>query len=129
MDGLAQGLATASRLVQHGGKIVVLSRAAVEIGPSLRRLLDADDTRQVAAALRGHESDADFHLARRIAAAASWADVFLLSGIARDLAEEFPLIALENPEQARRLVAKGGSCTIVSQAELTRAIVLDRDDD
>ena len=34
IDDLAEGLATACRLVQHGGKIVVLSRAR---GASARR--------------------------------------------------------------------------------------------
>jgi nickel-dependent lactate racemase len=125
MESLAQGLATATRLVQHGGKIIVLSRAAVEIGPSLRCLIDADDPKRGASALRGHEGDEDSLLARRLAQAVSWADVFLLSGLDRELAEDLSLIALEHPDQARRLVARSGSCTFVSHADLTRAVVRD----
>jgi hypothetical protein len=123
MESLAQGLATATSLVQHGGKIVVLSRVRVNVGPALRRLIDAGDTKQGASALIGHEGDDDFLLARRIVEAVSWADVFLLSHLGRDLADELGLIALDDPAQASRLVAKSGSCTIVSQAELTGAFV------
>ena len=61
--------------------------------------------------------------ARRLAHALAWADVFVLSGLAPDLVEDLSLFALEQPEQARRLVAKSGSCSFVSQAELTRAVV------
>jgi len=123
LESLAEGLATACRLVQHGGKIIVLSRASGEVGPSLRRLIDADDPKRGAAALRGHEADADFLVAWRLARALAWADVFLLSGLERELVEELSLIPLEQPEQACRLVARSGSCSFVSQAELTRAIV------
>ena len=40
LEDLADALATATRLVQHGGKIVLLSRASGPIGPSLRRLME-----------------------------------------------------------------------------------------
>ena len=125
---LAEGLATACRLVQHGGKIVALSRATGQIGPSLRRLIDADDPKKRAAAIRGHEADDDFLVARRLAQALAWADVFVLSGLATELVEDLSLIALDNPEQARRLITKSGSCSFVSQAELTRAVVREEDE-
>ena len=127
IDDLAAGLATACRLVQHGGKIVVLSRVQAVAGPALRSLIDADDPKKRAAALRGHEGDDDYLAARKVAQALAWADVFVLSGLAPDLVDELSLVALENPEQARRLVAKSGSCSFVSHAELTRASV--REDD
>ena len=43
LDALADGLATATRLVQRGGKIVVLSRATGPVGPALRRLIAAGE--------------------------------------------------------------------------------------
>ena len=43
IDDLAEGLATACRLVQHGGKIVVLSRVQERIGPAASSLIDIDD--------------------------------------------------------------------------------------
>jgi len=123
IDDLATGLATACRLVQRGGKIVVLSRATGNIGPSLRRLIDTDVPQVRAAALKGHEGDDDFLAAHRLAHALAWADVYVLSGLAPDLVEDLSLFALEQPEQASRLVAQSGSCSFVSQAELTRAVV------
>jgi hypothetical protein len=35
------------------------------------------------------------------------------------------MIALDRPEEARRLVAASGSCLLVSQAERVRAVVAD----
>jgi lactate racemase len=123
LDDLAQGLANATRLVQHGGKIVVLSRASGRIGPSLRRLIDVDDPKNGIAALRGHEGDDDYLIARRLSHALGWADVFLHSRLDRDLAESLSVCALERPEQARRLVERSGSCLFLSQAELAHAAV------
>ncbi len=40
-EALAAGLATARRLVQHGGKIVVLTSGQVLVGPAVRCLIDA----------------------------------------------------------------------------------------
>ncbi len=121
-NSLADGLATATRLVQHGGKIVVLSRLAEPLGPSLGRLVEADDPKRGKAVLRGHEGDPDYVAARRLAHALGWADVFLLSGLPRETVEGLSAIPLDNPEQVRRLVARAGSSSFVTAAELTRAI-------
>jgi lactate racemase len=124
LDDLAQGLITATRLVQHGGKIVVLSRASGSAGPSLNRLVEMDDPRNGAALLRGHERDDDFLVACRLVQAISWADVFIHSRLDRDLVEGLSVFALERPEQARRLVAASGSCVFVNQAQRARGVVM-----
>ena len=123
IDDLAEGVARACALVQHGGKIVALSRAQGVIGPALQSLIAIEDPKQRVAALRGHEGDDDFLAAHRLARALAWADVFVLSGLDRDLLDDLSVVAIENPEQARRLVAKSGSCSFVSQAERTLALV------
>ena len=127
LDDLAEGLATACQLVQHGGKVVVLSRVGGEIGPAVRSLIDADDPKQRAAALRGHETDDDYVAARRLSQALAWADVFVLSNLDPDVLDGLSVVALEDPEQARRLVARSGSSSFVSHAELTRALVRGED--
>jgi lactate racemase len=129
LDGLAQGLANATRLVQNGGKIVVLSRATGRIGPALRRLIDVDDPKNGVAALRGHEGDEDYLIARRLAHALAVADVFLHSRLERDLIESLSLGALERPEQARRLAERSSSCVFLNRAELARATVRSEDED
>lgn len=123
LDDLAAGLETAVGLVQRGGKIVVLSGASGAPGPALQRLSTVDDPGEAAAALRGLEDAEDYPVARRIARAADWADLFVASGLDPDLAEGLSIVPLERPEQARRLAAGAGSLTIVGRAELTRAEV------
>jgi hypothetical protein len=118
-------VATATGLVQRGGKIVVLSRAAGELGPSMQRLVAVDDPRVGPSALRGHEADGDYAAARRLAQALAWADVYLLSALDRDDVEGLSMVALDRPEEARRLVAVSGSCLVVSHADLARAVVVD----
>jgi hypothetical protein len=108
-------------LVQHGGKIVLLSQAAGTIGPALRRLIDADDPRNGAAALRGQEGADDYLIARRLAQALAWADLFVYSALTPQLVEDLSMIPLDRPEQARRIVGNSGSSVFVSQAELTLA--------
>jgi lactate racemase len=127
MVDLALGLVTACQLVQHGGKIVVLSRVGGDIGPAVRSLIDTDDPKQRMVALRGHEADDDYVVARRLAQALAWADVFVLSQLEPDLLDGLSLVALEDPEQARRLVTRSGSCSFVTHAELTRAVVQQED--
>jgi len=123
LENLAAGLLTATRLVRHGGKIVVLSRASGTLGPALRGLCGLDDPREAATRLRGHESDDDYLVARHLAQALAWADVFLLSALPAQVAEDLFLVALDSPEQARRLVAGSGSCLFVSRAELTCPVI------
>jgi lactate racemase len=121
LEDLAMALDTARGLVQHGGKIVILSRAAGPIGPALRRLTEADDPREAVAVLRGLEDVDDYSIARRVALASDWADLFVCSGLDAEIAEGLAIAPLERPEQARRLALNAGSVTFLSRAELTRA--------
>lgn len=123
VDEVARGLANAARLVERGGKIVVLSRAGGPIGPALGRLRGVSDPRAAVATLRGHESDPDYPAARQIARALAWADVYLLSALGREDVEDLGMIALDRAEEARRLAAVCGSCLVLSQADLARAAV------
>lgn len=125
IDELVEGLATATRLVRRGGKIVALSRAGGTIGPAVQRLVGLDDPRAGASALRGHESDPDYAIAKQLTHSLAWADVYLLSALDRDVVEDLGMIPLDRPEEARRLVASSASCLVVSHAELTRPDVAD----
>jgi hypothetical protein len=83
--------------------------------------MQSDDPKEAVAALRGLEDQDDYPIARRIAAAADWADLFVCSGLDAETAEALSLAPLERPEQARRLAAGAGSLTVLSHTELTRA--------
>jgi lactate racemase len=126
-DDLASGLATASRLVRRGGKIVALTRVRDELGPALQRVSGAENPRSALNRLRGHEADPDYLAARRIAEATAWADVYLHSALDTDIVEDLALIAVDRPEEARKLASAAPSCTLLSQADRTRAIVADED--
>jgi nickel-dependent lactate racemase len=128
IDDLAEGLATASRLVRHGGKIVALSRAGGTIGPALRRLAESDDPRPGPGVLRGLEGEADYLAARRLAQALAWADVYLLSSLPEEDVDDLAMVALGRPEEARRLASASPSCLFVSQAEWTRAEAAEDDE-
>jgi hypothetical protein len=120
---LVQGLAMAARLVTHGGKIVVLSRAVGPIEPAVGQLLTIDDPRQAPAALRGLETAPDFTAAQQLARVLAWADVYLLSALPREPFDDSTIIALDQPEEARRLVAASHSCIIISHGDYARVRV------
>lgn len=124
LDELVEGLVTGARLVNHGGRIVALSRAQGCPGPSLQRLMSLEDMKQAPAALKAHDDDADSVAGRRLARVLSWADVYLLSGLDRQVVEDLSMVHLERPDEARRLVARSNSCIVVNRAELTRASVV-----
>ena len=125
LDDLAAGIDAAVQLVQNGGKIVVLSRALGEIGPSLQRLIGAGDPRRGVAALRGHEGDEDYSVAARLNKAMAWADIYLLSALDPQVVEDLSMIPLGRAQEAARLVASSRSCIFLSHAELTRVGVVD----
>lgn len=125
IDDVARGLATARRLVQRGGRIVVLSASRGELGPSMQRLRGLDDPRRGLAELRRHESDPDFRASREVAEALAWADVYLLSEFAEDVTEDLGMIGLGRSSEVQRLIELSGSCLIVSQADQVRVSVAD----
>lgn len=125
INDLAAGLETASRLVQHGGKIVALCPVREAVGPALQRLIAAGDAISSPSVLSGHEADRDSVAGRRLAKVLGWADVYLLSGLDREVVEDLSMIPVDRVEDVQRLASRAASCTFVSQAELTRGYVPD----
>jgi hypothetical protein len=123
LNELVDGLVTASRLVTQGGKIVALSRASGATGPSLQRLAAADDAREAAAALRGHDDEIDSIDGRRLAQVVAWADVYLQSGLDRQVVEDLFMVPFDHFGDVARMVSRSGSCFVISRADLTRAVV------
>jgi lactate racemase len=120
VDDVAAGLANARRVVARGGKIVVLSRASGSIGPALQAISPLDDPRIAVQRLRGLEGEADYAAAKQIAEAVAWADVYLLSNLGDDVAEDLAMVTLGRPEEARRLVATAESSLLISGADRAR---------
>jgi hypothetical protein len=122
LEDLAEAVTTAVKLVNRGGKIVLLSKVRGPLGPALQILTGLEDPREATSALRGHEGDADYVVARQLAQALAWADIFLSSDLGESVTEDLSISPLDRPEHARKLVDKSGSCVFVSHAELTRVI-------
>jgi hypothetical protein len=125
IDDMAAGLETASRLVQHGGKIMALCPTREAIGPAMQRLIAAGDAITSPGVLSGHEADRDSVAARRLAKVLGWADVYLLSGLDGGIVEDLSMVPVDRVEDVRRLAGRAATCTFVSQAELTRGFVAD----
>jgi hypothetical protein len=123
IDALAEGLATAADLVRRGGKIVLLSRAAGPLGPALQRLVGAEAPSP--AALHGAEGRPTIQPPGRGPRALAWADVYLLSSLGEDVAEDLSMIPLGRPEEAPPPGRRQRLVPAPEQADLTRAEVAD----
>ncbi|MDG3003725.1 lactate racemase domain-containing protein [Paludisphaera mucosa] len=121
LQDLVAGLTTASRLVQRGGKIAVLSRVESPLGPAMQRLAAADDEENAHEILAGRESDPDFLLARTLTHVLAWADVYLLSRLDPGMVEDLSMIPLDRPEEVRRLAVRSPSCLVVGRSDRVRA--------
>ncbi len=69
--------------------MVALSQAEGPIGPGLRRLINLGDPRLGPDALRGHEAAPDYPVARQLARALAWADIYLLARSTRRTSRAF----------------------------------------
>ena len=123
IETVAQGLATARKLVERGGKIVVLSRARGPLGPAMQRLVGIDNPRAALTRLDKCKNAPDYAAAAQVARAIDWADVYLYSELGAEIAEDLAMIPLDHPNEARGLVSRSRSCLVVSQANRVRVVV------
>lgn len=121
---LARALASAARVVEPGGRIVLLSRAAPKLGAGAAYLRQAETPAQALELLRQHKP-ADMAAAFLWANAAQKAQVYLLSGLEGETAEELFTIPLDNAGQVQRLLGEG-SVLYLADAHKTMAVTEDR---
>lgn len=121
---LAAALACAARVVQPGGRIVLLSQAAPVLGSEAEMLRSAEDPREI---LRRFHNEHTVELAPvlRWAAAAIQARIYLLSGWPDDRVEEFFATPLHDAGEVQRLLDAGGSCLFLPDAHRMLAVVVD----
>ncbi len=116
---LAAAAACASRVVQPGGRIALLSQAQLDLSLT-ETLRDADGPREVLDRLRG-QSDRELIPALRWATAAQHARLYLMSDLADDLVEDLFATPLRKGSEVQRLLDAGGSCLFLQDAH--KAIV------
>jgi nickel-dependent lactate racemase len=119
---LAVALASAARVVEPGGRIILLSRTSPALGRGAEVLLQAEGPEQALDRLRPQQQ-ADSAAASWWADATRHARVYLLSGLPDETAEELFTTPLEHAGQAQRLLAGAGSVLFLDDAHKTLAVV------
>jgi nickel-dependent lactate racemase len=119
---LARALACAARVVEPGGRIILLSQTNPSLGPSAELLRRVDEPQQALDLLR-HQHQPDSAAASWWAGAARQARVYLLSGLPGETAEELFTTPLEHAGQVQRLLGAGGSCLFLDDAHKTLAVL------
>jgi nickel-dependent lactate racemase len=119
---VASALACAARIVQPGGRIVVLSRVGSGLGPAEKYLRQADSPARGLALVRQHKLP-DAASAWQLAVAAEHAQLYLLSALAAETVEELFMVPLEHPSQVQRLLDSAESCAYLPDAQRTLAVI------
>ena len=119
---LARALACAARVVQPGGRIILLSQAAPALGPGAEVLRRAENPEAALAVLK-EQRPPDLAAAFLWAGAARQAQVYLLSGLPAETAEELFTIPLEHAGQVQRLLESAGTYLVLEDAHKVMAVV------
>ncbi|NNJ25850.1 lactate racemase domain-containing protein [Alienimonas chondri] len=115
-EATARALDAARRLVERGGKIVVLSDLAGSPPPGLAELAKADEPADVLRSLRQFRPT-DLLAATAWANAADRARIYLLSGLSDELAEDLFAVPLSEPGEAARLATAADTLAAVGGAQ------------
>lgn len=111
---LARAAATAARLVETDGRIVLLTDATPRPTEGMEVLRGGDPAKALARLQQ--EKPADLADAFLWAGAARRARIYLLSGWSEDVTEELFAVPLEDAAQVQRLLTEGGSCLPLEDA-------------
>ena len=112
---LAEAAASAGRVVQPDGRIILLTQARPDLAAEAETLLRADDAPQALSRLR-RKTTLEQVPALRWAEAACRAHVSLLSGLEDQTVEDLFATPLQNGGQVQRLLDAGGTCLFLEDA-------------
>ena len=121
-EQIGAALAAARNLVVKDGKIVILSELQAELGDGLELLRHSETPGDAIGPLR-KMLPPDLTAATQLAAAADWADVYLLCKLESDLVEELFAIPLESELEVTRLLEHTGQCAFLPSAQHTFGLV------
>lgn len=119
---IGSAVAAARQIVDHGGRIVVLTELDEEPGYGLRMMADCEDPLDAIKPLR-KSSPPDLTTATQLANAASWARVYLLSKLNRELVESLFMYPLDNLGDVERILGASESSALIGAAQNTFGIV------
>ena len=124
---LGAALASAAKLVEEGGRVVVLSAIDATPGTTLRCAQELKDPMRVVEQVRRHPSE-DAVSTWQIARTCQHARVYLKSRLADELVENLSMIPVASAAEAQRLVNQAASCAILNDAQLVRVSVEGEDE-
>lgn len=122
---LARALACAARVVEAGGRIILLSQATPPLGPGAESLRQAGNPIQALELIR-KQMPIDIAAAFQWASAAQKAQVYLLSGLDPEVVEELFATPLDSAAQVMRLLQSEGPCLFLPDAHKTLAVLKDK---
>jgi nickel-dependent lactate racemase len=122
LDDLARAYFSAARIVKPSGSIVLLTEIAPALGPGFETFRRHDDS-AVALRVLMHEKPSDLAAAFMWATAANQARLYLLSGLASDVAEEIFTIPMQHAAQAQRLLTEEATCALLPDAHKALAVL------
>jgi nickel-dependent lactate racemase len=118
---LARALACASRVVKPRGRIVLLSQAHLALGSGAQLLRQADEPSAALKELRRQKA-ADIGPAFQWASAAEHANIFMLSRLEPDIAEELFTTPLNDATQVQHLL-EGAMVLFLDDAHKSIAVI------
>jgi nickel-dependent lactate racemase len=119
---LAQALACAARVVEEGGRIVLLTQAMPPLTAGAEMLREAGNPAKALDALR-QQAPPDLAAGFQWASAAQKAQIYLLSNLPADVVEELFATPLDKASQVERLVGTGRACLFLADGHKTMAEV------
>lgn len=115
-EQLGAAVSAARSLVARGGKIVILSELNADLPEGLELIRNSQTARDAIRPLR-KQAPPDLVSATQLAAAADWARVYLLSGLAADVVDDLFLIPVEDQKEVRRLLNDRSRCLFLEAAQ------------
>ena len=121
---VGRAVEVARSVVEHGGKIVVLSDLQSPPGAGIEQLRGQPSPRAGLQPLR-EQAPPDLQAASQWAHAADWARIYLLSQLEPDLVEELFAVPLRDVVEVERLLASTEECAVITTAQSTFAEIVE----
>lgn len=115
-DQLGRAAEVARKLVEKDGRILLLSQVRADPGPGLKLMAAHRSAKSALKPLRT-AMPPDVQTATRIARAAAWAKVFLLSELPQSTVEDLFLYPIANLEEVQRLLDSDDSTAFIAGAQ------------
>lgn len=123
---LARALACAMRVVNRGGRIILLTQAQPGADAGLELLRQAESPEQGLRLLQKQPPN-DSTSAYQWAKAAQQASIYLLSALPAETVEEIFAVHLEDIGQVQRLINSSTHCLVLPDAHKTMAVLCDQE--